>query len=88
VYDYRSKNIKNKLEFILEFVKLQGVHYVMLRIEILHLPEHQLASAMPRDTIKRTPVIRTRLTILIVSCTAKGFFSCLTLDNISLTLTQ
>jgi deoxycytidine triphosphate deaminase len=73
---------------MLEFIKLQGVHYVMLWIEILHLPEHKLASAMPRDTIKRTPAIRTMLTIPIMSCTSKGFFSMLTLENISLTLTK
>jgi hypothetical protein len=72
---------------MLEFVKLQGVHYVILWIEILHLPEHQLASAMPRDTIKRTPLIRTMLTIPIMSCTAKLFYPMLTLENISLTLT-
>ena len=72
VCNYRSKNVKYKLQFILEFVKLQGVYYVVLWIEILHLPEHPMASAMPTDTIKRTPVIRTILNIRVLFCTAKG----------------
>jgi hypothetical protein len=84
VYNYRSKNVKYVLEFILEFVKLQGVHYVMLWTEILHLPEHPVALAMPTDTIKRRPVVRTMLNIPVLFCKGKGFFSMLSLKNIYL----
>jgi hypothetical protein len=86
VYNYRSKNVKYKLEFILEFVKLQGVHYVVLWIEILHLSEHPMASAMPTDTIKRTHCSKdyVKYSSIVLHSQRSPPSSMLSLENISL----